>query len=195
MVIDESVKAHLHERHRHAREQFVTKLEGLSEYDVRRPMSRTGTNLLGLMKHLTLYEAAYFGHVFGRPYPEQPVPTLEGDFRNRDFMWVTEHEARADVMAAYQRACLHADATIESLPIDAAGHVSWWRSDVSLLTVLVHMLMETSQHLGHADIIREAMDGAVGANTVPLTTTEEAGWAAHRAMVEAAARKAAKIWF
>jgi hypothetical protein len=194
-VIDESAKAHLHERHRHAREQFVKKLEGLSEYDVRRPMSRTGTNLLGLMKHLTLYEAAYFGHVFGRPYPGQPVPTLDGDFRNRDFMWVTEHEARADIMAAYQRACLHADATIESLPLDAAGHASWWHSDVSLFTVLVHMLIETSQHLGHADIIREAMDGAVGANTAPLTLTEKVDWAEHRAMVETAARKAAKIWF
>jgi Protein of unknown function (DUF664) len=110
-------------------------------------------------------------------------------------MWVTEHEARADIMAAYQRACLHADATIESLPIGAAGHVSWWRSDVSLFTVLVHMLIETSQHLGHADIIREAMDGAVGANTAPLTTSEKVDWAQHRGMVETAARKAAKIWF
>ncbi|MFB0834274.1 mycothiol transferase [Arthrobacter halodurans] len=94
-----------------------------------------------------------------------PVPTLEGGFRNRDFMYATAHEAREDVMAAYRRACLHADATIESLTLDATGHVSWWGSDVSLFSVLVHMLLETTQHLGHADIIREALDGAVGATT------------------------------
>jgi uncharacterized damage-inducible protein DinB len=192
--MDESAKTQLHERHRQAREQFAKKLEGLSEYDVRRPMSRTGTNLLGLVKHLTLYEAAYFGLVFGRPYPEQPVPTLEGGFRNRDFMYATEHEAREDVMAAYRRACLHADATIESLTLDATGHVSWWGSDVSLFSVLVHMLLETTQHLGHADIIREALDGAVGATTTPPSTSADAEWATHRTMVETAARNAARIW-
>lgn len=156
-------------------------------------MSRTGTNLLGLIKHLSLYEAAYFGHAFGRPYPEQPVPTLDGQFRNRDFMWAAEYETRDDIMAAYQRACQHADTTIDSLPIDAIGHVPWWHSDVTLFTVLVHMLVETSQHLGHADIIREALDGVAGANTKPINATEEAEWTTHRAMIETAARKAAKI--
>lgn len=171
----------------------VKKFEGLSENDGSHEPNRNKPSRLD--KHLTLYEAAYFGHVCGRPYPEQAVPTLDGDFRDRDFMWVTEHEARADIMAAYQRACLHADATIESLPIDAAGHVSWWRSDVSLFTVLVHMLTETSQHLGHADIIREAMDGAVGANTAPLTKTEEVDWQSTGRWTKLRPVKAARIWF
>ncbi|MFJ6280498.1 DinB family protein [Arthrobacter subterraneus] len=183
-MIDESAKAHLHERHQNAREQFVEKLNGLNEYDVRRPMTPTGTNLLGLIKHLSLYEAAYFGHAFGRPYPEQPVPSLDGQFRNRDFMWATENETRDEIMTAYQRACRHADTTIESLPIDAIGHVSWWHSDVTLFAVLVHMLTETSQHLGHADIIRETLDGVAG---------EDVEWTTHRARIETAARKAAKI--
>lgn len=186
-MIDELAKTHLHERHRQARESFVEKLEGLSEYDVRRPMSRTGTNLLGLVKHLTLYEAAYFGAVFGRPYPEQPLPAIDGRFRNRDYMWVTEHEPRSDVMAAYQRACQHADVTIEALPIDSPGHVSWWSSDVTLFIVLVHMLTETNRHLGHADMIREEIDGAIGASSVLPTAVEEADWATHRTMIEAAA--------
>ncbi len=189
-MIDEVAKTHLHERHQQARESFVNKLEGLSEYDVRRPMSRTGTNLLGLVKHLTLYEAAYFGVVFDRPYPEQPLPALDGRFRNRDYMWVTEHEQRADIMDAYERACRHADVTIETLPIDAPGHVPWWNSGVTLLIVLVHMLIETNRHLGHADTIREEIDGAVGASTVPPTAVEEADWATHRAMIDAAARAA-----
>ncbi|GAB3550663.1 DinB family protein [Arthrobacter tumbae] len=192
-MIDGAAKAHLHERHRDVREQLVEKLKGLSEYDVRRPMSRTGTNLLGLIKHLALYEAAYFGHTFGRPFPEQPIPTLDGNFRNRDFMWVTEHENRDDIMAAYQRACQHADTTIESLPIDAIGHVSWWHSDVTLFNVLLHMLVETSQHLGHADIIREGIDGTAGASTEPLSAAEQNEWATHWTMIETAARKAAGI--
>lgn len=187
---DDVVKAHLHERHQRARESFVHKLAGLSEYDVRRPMTRTGTNLLGLARHLTLYEAAYFGAVFDRPYPEQPLPTLDGRFRNRDHLWVTEHEHRAEIMAAYDRACRHADVTIETLPLDAPGHVPWWESDVTLLVVLVHMLTETTQHLGHADVIREELDGAVGASTVPATTADQSDWATHRDLIEAAARAA-----
>lgn len=189
-MTDEPEKTHLLERHRQARESIVDKLEGLNEYDVRRPMSRTGTNLLGLVKHLTLYEAAYFGAVFGRPYPEQPLPALDGRFHNRDYMWVNEQEPRSDVMAAYQRACTHADVTIETLPIDAPGHVPWWRSDVTLFNVLVHMLIETNRHLGHADMIREEIDGAVGESSVPPTANEEADWAAHRSLIERAARAA-----
>ena len=56
-----------------ARDALLWKLEGLSEYDVRRPMTATGTNLLGLVKHLTGAEAAYFGAAFGRPVAAPPL--------------------------------------------------------------------------------------------------------------------------
>ena len=126
-VIDELVKECLHEELRWARATVVGKLDDLGEYDVRRPRSRTGTNLLGLVKHLTLSEARYFGAIFDRPFPE-PVPTFDDDegFRNRDHLWVTERESRADVVDGYRRACRHADATIDALPIDAPGRVPWW---------------------------------------------------------------------
>lgn len=173
---------------RWARASLLGKLDGLSEYDVRRPLSRTGTNLLGLVKHMTLGEARYFGAIFGRPYPE-PIPTFDDPgFHNRDHMWVGADESRADVIATYTRACRHADATIDALPIDTPGHVPWWpRPDVKLFNVLVHVVTETNRHLGHADILREQLDGALGADPTPVSEQEAVEWAAHRAKIEEAA--------
>ncbi len=78
-------------------------------------------------------------------------------------MWATAEETRRDILDRYQRACEHADATIDALPIDAPGYVPWWpRPDVKLFNVMVHILTETSRHAGHADILREQLDGTVG---------------------------------
>ena len=71
-------KADLHRYLRRAREAVLWKLDGLSEYDVRRPLTPTGTNLLGLVKHLATMEYGYFGDCFGRP-PGEPLPWTEED--------------------------------------------------------------------------------------------------------------------
>ena len=187
-VIDDFAKAYLHDNLRWVRESLLLKLEGLSEYDVRRPLTRTGTNLLGLVKHLTLSEARYLGEIFDRPFPE-PLPRF-GDpgYANHDHMWVTEQESRADIIDGYHRAWAHADATIDALPIDAPGFVPWWpRPHVTLFNVMVHVLTETNRHAGHADILREQVDGAVGDS---LVRDQEPDWEAHRARVEKAARAA-----
>ncbi len=99
------------------------------------------------------------------------------------------HESRADIISGYQLACEHADATIEALPIDTPGHVPWWpRPDAKLLNVMVHVLTETNRHLGHADILREQLDGALGSDPTPLSPQDEAEWATHRPEVEKAAQ-------
>jgi len=154
-------------------------------------LTRTGTNLLGLVKHLTLCEARYFGAIFDRPYPE-PIPTFDDSgVNNRDHMWVTERESRTDIIAAYQRACQHADATIEALPNEATRYVPWWpRPTVKLFNVTVHVVTETNRHLGHADILREQLDGALGSDPNPLSRQDEADWVTHRAKVEKAAEAA-----
>jgi len=190
-MIDEFAKAYLHDDLREARTHMLSKLEGLSEYDVRRPMTRTGTNLLGLIKHLTLCEARYFGAIFDRPYPEQ-VPTFDDlDFHNRDHLWVTERESRTDITGGYRRACEHADATIDALPIDTTGYVPWWpQPDVKLFNVMVHVVTETNRHLGHADILREQLDGATGSDPTPLSAQDGDDWARHAAKVEKAAQAA-----
>jgi hypothetical protein len=72
-MIDEFAKEYLHGDLRWVREAVLWKLDGLSEYDIRRPLTPTGTNLLGLIKHLATWEARYFGEVFGRRSPS-PLP-------------------------------------------------------------------------------------------------------------------------
>jgi Protein of unknown function (DUF664) len=188
-MIDGFAKEYLHDELRWARVCLLGKVDGLSEYDVRRPLTKTGTNLLGLVKHLTLSEARYFGSVFDRPYPG-PVPNFDDPgFRNRDYLWVGEDEARLDVVGGYERACRHADTTIEALPIDAVGYVPWWpRPDVKLFNVMVHVLTETNRHLGHADILREQIDGALGSEAITSSAQDDADWARHRAMIEKAAQ-------
>ena len=66
-------KDHLRHYLQIARDALLWKLDGLSEYDVRRPLTPTGTNLLGLVKHVASVEFGYFGDIFGRP-SEEPLP-------------------------------------------------------------------------------------------------------------------------
>jgi hypothetical protein len=147
-----------------ARDALLWKLDGLSEYDARRPMVPTGTNLLGLIKHVASVEAGYFGETFGRPFDES-LPWLdEGAEPNAD-MWATPEETRDQIIDLYRRVWVHADATIDALALDAIGHVPWWppeRSEVTLHQILIHMIAETDRHAGHADIVRELIDGAAG---------------------------------
>ena len=157
-------KADLHRYLRIARGALVWKLAGLSEYDIRRPMTPTGTNLLGLIKHLASVELGYFGDTFGRPFDE-PLPWFEPGAEPNADMWATADESREQIVGLYQRAWAHADATIDALPLDATGRVPWWpdeRNEVTLHRILVHMIAETNRHAGHADIVRELIDGAAG---------------------------------
>lgn len=166
-MIDEFAKAHLHEDLRYLRSVLVHKIECLSEYDIRRPLTATGTNLLGLIKHVTLWESRYFAEVFDRPFPE-PLPAWDDFDANRASLWVTADETRYQILERYERAARHSDSTIEALSIDAAGIVPWWPGpQVMLFNVLAHMLTETARHVGHADILREQLDGAVGDETSP----------------------------
>lgn len=177
-----------------ARDALLWKLEGLSEYDVRRPLVPTGTNLLGLVKHVASVELGYLGDVFGRPSGE-PMPWLDDDAEPNADMWATAEESRGDIVGLYGRAAAHADATIEALPLDAVGHVPWWppeRATITLLHAIVHLIAEIDRHAGQADIVRELIDGATGLraeldNMAPL---DEGGWASYRARVEAEAQAA-----
>ncbi len=178
-----------------ARDAMVWKLDGLDEYDIRRPLVPTGTNLLGLLKHVASVADGYFGEIFDRPSGE-PMPWFdEGAEPNAD-MWATPEESRADILALWSRAWDRVDATIEALDLDAVGHVPWWTDEHShptLHTILVHMIAETNRHAGQADIVRELIDGAVGhrADNSNLPEEDDAWWVDYRARVEAAADQAA----
>ena len=191
-MIDEFAKDYLHGDLRWIRQALLWKLDGLSEYEIRRPLTSTGTNLLGLVKHLATWEARYFGEVFNRPFPD-PLPQWDDEAASGPDMWATEHETREEITGLYRRVWEHADATINALPIDARGYVPWWpRPDVMLFNIMVHILSETNRHAGHADILREQLDGAVG--TDPQSAAAQGYDAAYRenrrAKIEQAARAA-----
>ncbi|MFI9392200.1 DinB family protein [Streptomyces bauhiniae] len=179
---------------RSAREALLWKLDGLSEYDARRPLTPTGTNLLGLVKHAAGVELGYLGETFGRPSGE-PLPWLAEDAEANADMWATAEESRADIVGLYRRAWAHADATVEALPLDTVGRVPWWpsgRDEVTLHHAVVRVLADTQRHAGHADILRELMDGATGMDrgNAGMPSDDPAWWAGHRARVERAAREA-----
>jgi len=189
-------KADLQRYLQRGREAVLWKLDGLSEYDIRRPMVPTGTNLLGLVKNLASVELGYFGEVFGRPSGE-PLPWFdEGAEPNAD-MWATADQSREEIVGLYHRAWAHSDATIAALGLDATGHVPWWpegRSEPTLHQILVHMIAETDRHAGHADIARELIDGAAGlrADNDNLAPGDRAWWESYRARLERAARDASR---
>jgi uncharacterized damage-inducible protein DinB len=178
-----------------AREALVWKLDGLSEYDVRRPLVASGTNLLGLVKHVASVELGYFGPTFGRALDEE-LPWFEDDAEPNADMWATEHESREEIVALYHRTWAFSDATITSLDLEAVGHVPWWpddRSEVTLHTVLVHMIAETNRHAGHADIVRELIDGAAGLrrDNDNMAAGDADWWSDYRDRLERVARAAA----
>ena len=141
---------------------MLWKLEGLSDYDARRPLTPTGTNVLGLLKHVALVELGYFGEVFGRPAAIELPPY--GEEANDD-MYASADETRDDIVALFNTAWTHAQATIEALELKTEGHVPWWGDEgnpVTLVQILVHMTTEIHRHLGQIDIVREMIDGSVG---------------------------------
>jgi hypothetical protein len=175
------------------REVLLWKLDGVSEYDVRRPMVPTGTNLLGIVKHVATVESGYFGAVFDRPFPETLPWTADDSEPNAD-MWATADESRDFIVELYRRVWAHSDETIASLDLDAVGLVPWWTEasrNPTLHRVLVHMIAETHRHAGHADILRELIDGAVG-HRVDIDNMDEPalGWEKHCARLESVARSA-----
>lgn len=179
------------------REVLLWKLEGLAERDQRWPVTASGTNLLGLVKHAAFTEAGYFGDCFARPMPDVPAWVAdEPDEPNFD-MYATADESPEEIVALYRRVIAHADATIDALDLDSPGHVPWWgaKGAVTLGDVLVHVSAETARHAGHADILRETLDGQLGlrAGTDNLPDVDAAWWPAYvarlRAIAEAAGRR------
>ncbi|WP_280702837.1 DinB family protein [Kitasatospora sp. GP82] len=139
------------DRHRDA---VLWKLDGLDEEQVRRPMTPTGTNLLGLVKHLAAVEYGWFCQAFG----VEPEPFW---FAPEEDMRVEPGESTADIVAFYGRARAAADEVIGRLGLDELG-TAWTGERVSMRWVLIHMIEDTVRHAGHMDILRELTDGATG---------------------------------
>ncbi|MFE3143525.1 DinB family protein [Streptomyces scopuliridis] len=194
-MIESKAKADLLHYLRAAREAMLWKLDGLSEYDIRRPLTPTGTNLLGLVKHIAGVELGYFGDTFGRPFFDEPPAWYADGAEPGADMWATADESREQIVGLYRQAWQHADATIAALSLDGTGQVPWWpeeRREVTLHRVLVHVIADTQRHAGHADIVRELIDGAVGMaeGNDNMPPGDQSWWENYRSRLERVAREA-----
>ncbi len=181
------VKEDLHGKLQASRAALLSKLDGLSEYDLRRPMTPTGTNLLGLVKHLAGLEYGYLGDALGYPAPETLSWWEDGSVWQGADMWAKPDESSEYITALYGRACAHADGVIESLDLDAAAMVKHWpehRRNTTLGFLLIRMVAETAQHAGHADIVRELIDGKGGPDQDSI---DDQAWQDYLAQIRAAA--------
>ncbi|MGH8828668.1 MAG: DinB family protein, partial [Jiangellaceae bacterium] len=131
------------------RDVVVWKVEGLDDEQLRRPMTPSGTSLLGLVKHLASVENGWFCETFGRRSEAIPF-----DPDDPDADWRPEpHESTADIMSYYGRARAAADVVIDESGVEDVG-TAWFGETVSLRWVLIHMIEETARHAGHMDIVR-----------------------------------------
>ncbi|GAA4596495.1 DinB family protein [Planotetraspora phitsanulokensis] len=159
---DEKTSLHVSlDRHR---DVVVWKLRGLDDEQLRRPMTPSGTTLLGLVKHLASVEYGWFCETFGRE--TEPFPADEDD-PDVD-MHVLPYETTEQILAFYERARAAADKVVEEVDVDTVG-TAWHGATVSMRWVLIHMIEETARHAGHMDILRELIDGATGSHPEAAT--------------------------
>jgi Protein of unknown function (DUF664) len=162
MTLTDHLRRHLQK----SRDGVVGSLDGLSEYDVRRPLVPSGTNLLGLVKHLTGIELGYLGACVGRPSPVTLPWEEDGSVWESADMWATSDQSRDYLLGLYRRAWQHSDESLEMLSLDAPASVPWWpeeHRETTLGELVVRVVDETAHHAGHCDIVREMIDGTSGA--------------------------------
>lgn len=175
-----------------SREALLWKLDGLGERELRMPRTPTGTNLIGIVKHMANVEIGYFGDTFGRVWATPDERLSERDFESdpQADWYARENESCAGLIDLYRRVWRFADATIEELPLDAVGRVPWWpegRNQVTLQRIVVHVLVDLTRHVGHADVLREGIDGAVGLRPGASNLPEGQDWQAYVARLTALA--------
>ena len=183
MSLTDDLRQYLQE----SRDTVVRSLDGLSEHDVRRPLVPSGTNLLGLVKHLTGIELGYLGASVGRPSPVALPWEDDGSVWEGADMWATPEQSREYLLGLYRRAWQHSDESLATLPLDAPASVAWWSEGERETTfghLVARVLAETAHHAGHCDIVRELIDGRGGRDAGLLDAD---GWTAYVARVQAAA--------
>lgn len=186
--VDAALLEHLVYRVDHELGSLIGKCEGLSEYDARRPLTGSGTNLLGLLRHTAAVTLGYITECFGRP-ADWEMPWFGPDVEPDTDLWVPASDTRESVLALGEHARRKLADSAAALSIDSPGRVPWWGESgaVTFGQILVHVLAEVARHTGQADILREGVDGSLGmrAGDPNVTPRDEAGWAAHAARIEA----------
>ncbi|GAA4804817.1 DinB family protein [Nocardioides caeni] len=179
-----------------AREALLWKLDGLGERAVRLPRTPTGTSLLGIVLHCANVEIGYFGPTFGRSWPDPGHPALiPEDAYDADPQadWTVPAELEtAELVAFHRRVAAFADAAFDELPLDTVGRVPWWpedRAEASLHEIAVHVMTDLHRHAGHADILREGIDGAAGLSIAFPNLPDASGRSSYLARLTAIAEQ------
>lgn len=157
------IKAALHRQLKLQREALLWKVNALGERDLRLPRTYTGTNLLGLVKHCLSVEHGYFVTSFGRS-SGLILPEVDFDQDPNADLYARQDESASDLIGLYREVALAVDRAIQEMDLEHPGHVAWWgeRAETTLGFVLVHVVGEIARHAGHADILREGIDGKAG---------------------------------
>lgn len=138
------------------RDTLVMKCEGLSDEELRRPMVVSGTNLLGVVKHLGYVERWWFQEVFAAKSAEFLRRSDDPDAEFR----IEASDSTESIIEFYKEECAKSRAiVVAAKPEDIAKHSN---SERSLRWILIHMIEETCRHNGHVDILREMIDGRTG---------------------------------
>jgi uncharacterized damage-inducible protein DinB len=139
------------------REGLLEKVEGLSDADMKRRLVASETTLFGIVHHLAYVERWWFQDVFDGRSVEYPWTDDDSDAE-----WHTEGSITSDeAIALYKQECdISRQIAAAANPDDFAKHEKF--QDMMLRRVMVHMIEETARHLGHADILRELIDGTTG---------------------------------
>jgi len=169
------------------RDGLLRSLDGVSEYDARRPLVPSGTNLLGLVKHVAGVELGYLVESVGRDAPVLPW-NADGSVWEGAHMSALASESREYLLDLYRSVWALTDASIAELPLDAPATVAWWpaeRRETTFGNLLVRCVAETAQHAGHADILREGLDGQGGRDHDDVGDADT--WSAYVARIQQAA--------
>jgi len=142
----------------HYRATILAICEGLSDEDLRRPMVPSGTTILGMIKHLAYVERGWFQETIAGERVEFPFDAddPEADLR------VEPEESTEEILDLYRSECTRSRQIIEAVSLDDLARGEERSADYNVRWVVVHMIEETARHAGHADIIREQLDGTVG---------------------------------
>lgn len=146
------------------RATFLWKIDGLDRERLARTTAASDLTLAGLLKHLTLVEDHWFSVILGGTEPDAPWRDIDWDVDpNWEFRTAVDDEP-ADLVAAYERTCARSRAAVDALTSldDLSVGASRMRGPFSVRWILVHMIAETARHNGHADLLRDAIDGATG---------------------------------
>ncbi|WP_152365655.1 DinB family protein [Microlunatus speluncae] len=133
------------------RTSALDKLAGLSEADARRSTVPSGTNLAGLIQHLTFVEAKWIEQIVAGRKPSRGKRSMQVD------PVVSLRALRAD----YRAACEASDVIIREIG-DPTAPLTHNGKTRDLRWAILAVITETAQHTGHADIIREQLDGKTG---------------------------------